>query len=97
MLPLVKPADPHLTDARPSSDVVGQRVGDEFVLIHLPTNRIYRLNRTAARLWELLSAGIQADALFQQMLREFDVAEQDLAEELDQFLALLTKDGLLTG
>jgi len=41
---------------RPSEDTVTQRVGEGIVLVHLPTDRIYSLNPTATRLWELLAA-----------------------------------------
>ena len=39
-----------------------EAVGDEVVLVHLRTNRIYTLNRTGARFWELLEDGTISSA-----------------------------------
>ena len=41
----------------PSPDVVARRVDDEVVLVNLQTNRIFALNSTGARFWELLEGG----------------------------------------
>ena len=35
-----------------SADALATRVGDEIVLVDLKTDRVYSLNRTAARIWE---------------------------------------------
>lgn len=71
-------------------------MGDEFVLIHLGTNRIYRLNRTAARVWELLVAGMQRDELVEQVVSEFDINKENFVAEFDAFVATSAEDGLLT-
>jgi|SRR5215216_3593585 len=77
---------------RPDHNIVAQRAGAGMLLIHLQTNRIYELNTTAARLWEVLSDG-SAPA---RMLAEFDVTEAQFNTELDAFISLLVKEGLLT-
>ena len=41
----------------PSADVVAEMTGDHMVLIHMQTNKIFELNRTGARVWELLGEG----------------------------------------
>jgi hypothetical protein len=48
------PSGPGRGELRPEDDVVSRRLEDEVVLVHLRTNRIYKLNETGARLWELL-------------------------------------------
>jgi hypothetical protein len=70
-------------------------MGDDFVLIHLRSTHIYRLNRTAARLWELMMAGHGQEHILQQMLAEFDVTEEQLAREVDAFMSLLSSDNLV--
>jgi hypothetical protein len=87
------------TDAltfRAGPDAVYNRVGDQGVLIDMKTNRIYELNRTGARFWELLSAGHDRDEIQQLMMEEFDVTEADLAAEIEAMLASLKDKGLLT-
>jgi hypothetical protein len=70
-------------------------MGDDVVLVHLRSNRIYELNRTGARCWELLAAGYDRAAIRAGMLREFEVSEPLLDAELDQLLALLITEGLV--
>jgi hypothetical protein len=74
---------------RVSSDAVAQRVGDELVLIHLTTDRIYVLNSTAARAWELLCAEHDIEAVRRGLLQEFAVSEDQVSEELDRLLEWL--------
>ncbi|HKY06301.1 MAG TPA: PqqD family protein, partial [Blastocatellia bacterium] len=61
------------------------------LLIHLETNRIYELNQTAARLWEIINDnGAPAD-----MLAEFDVAEDRLSKEIESLVSMLKKEDLV--
>ena len=76
-------------------DAVARRVGEEIVLVHLTTDRMYVLNETAARAWELLCAGHDAPAVRQQMLQEFEVSPDQLTEELDRLVQWLAAEHLI--
>src|SRR5438876_653853 len=80
---------------RPHPQVVARRVEDEIVLVQLDRNNIYALNRTGARFWELIQEGRSRSAAFEQMLEEFDVSRTELESEIDGFLDLLFREGLL--
>jgi len=80
---------------RPSPDVVSRRIADDLVLVHLQTNRIYALNRTGARLWELLASGRTLDDARAALLAEFDVGPAELERELEALLERLAGEGLL--
>jgi len=80
---------------RASLEAVYNRTGDEGILIHMKTNRIHELNRTTARMWELLQAGNDRDAIQRTMLQEFDVTEVQLAREVDELLARLQEEQLI--
>lgn len=80
---------------RRQEDVVSRKVGDRLVVVNLQTNRIYELNPTASRLWELLETGRDRAELEQAILEEFDVREPDLSVNLDETLTLLTSEGLI--
>jgi hypothetical protein len=67
-----------------------------MVLIHLHTDRIYELNRTGARLWELVGEGCERSRLHEQLLREFDVDAAQLIGEIDQLLSALSAARLVT-
>ncbi len=80
-----------------SSDVLAEPIGSEMVLVNLGTDRIYELNHSACRVWQLLHDGFGRDAIVMQIMREFEVGEAELSAELDSFLAELVQDGLIHG
>jgi Coenzyme PQQ synthesis protein D (PqqD) len=80
---------------RLSPDVVAQRMGNDMVLVHLRTNRIFDLNATAARLWELMSEGHTVSNIQDQLLSEFEVDMPVLRSEIDRTLAAMKKEGFL--
>ena len=79
---------------RPSPDVVSQELEGEIVLVHLRTNRIYSLNRTGARVWELLGEGQGRAEMLAQLEREFEVAREELEREVDSLFTQLSAEGL---
>jgi hypothetical protein len=83
------------TRLRSSPDALATRVGDEIVLVDLRTDRIYSLNRTAARIWELMCEDCDRTEVERRMLDEFEVSPAELAEAIDDLIASMTQDGLL--
>jgi hypothetical protein len=81
---------------RPARDVAARRLGDKIVLVNLHTNLIFELNRTGARLWELLSDGLDRAEIERCMLQEFDVDRDTLRGEIDGLLSSLREAGLVT-
>lgn len=90
-----KPKIRHV-DLRPHADVVWRRLEDEVVLVQLQTNRIYSLNATAARAWELLSAGADRSEIERALLDEFEVDAGDLCSSLDDLLQRLSEADLVS-
>ena len=80
---------------RPNSEVVSRKLGDRLVLVNLRTNRIYELNRTAARVWELLDAGSGRSELEEVLLGEFDVEDSVLSRDVGRMLDQLSSEGLI--
>jgi hypothetical protein len=80
---------------RPSPDVLMRKVGHEFVLVHMGHNRIFALNSTGARLWELLGEGRTRGEAVAQLTREFDVSAATVELETEQLLRTLVREGLL--
>jgi hypothetical protein len=79
---------------RPHRDVLTRRVGNEVVLVHLGTNRIYSLNATAGRLWELFAAGASRDDVFAKLKQEFEVSDETLAAETSSLAELVERERL---
>jgi len=89
--------EPLTPDSRVRADpnVLAKRVDDEIVLVHLETNRIYELNRTAAFLWDALAAGSTQAELEERLALEFDVERDELAREIDELLGQFTSERLI--
>jgi hypothetical protein len=81
----------------PSPDVVSRRLGDEVVLVHLKTNRIFSLSPTGARFWELLSDGGTRPEIEKRLLEEFDVSQDDVSAEIDSLVTTLSAEALVRG
>lgn len=80
---------------RPHPEIVSRRLGDTAVLVHLPSNRIFELNSTGARIWELLCAGTSILGIREQLIAEFDVTPAQAAAETDDLVGRLRDEGLL--
>ena len=91
--------DPAMADGRlpaPVDDVVYRELNGEVVLVHLGSDRIYALNETGARFWQLLAAGRDRAAIEAQLVEEFSVEPAELDVEIDALLAELACAGLVS-
>jgi hypothetical protein len=81
---------------RKDPEVVARRLEDEVVLVHLGTNRIYSLNATGGRYWELLEEGLGHEIIVRRLQDEFEVDKQTLEREIASITADLRRAGLVT-
>ena len=77
-------------------NVVFKRLGERMVLIHLETNQVYEFNSTAARIWEMLEAGALEDEIAQRLSAEFEVAPEQLKQDVSDLLHELAVNGLIS-
>ena len=82
-------------ESRCSPNLVGRRLDDNYFLVHLVTNRIYELNATAARVWELLDEGLDRDEIDQRLTAEYDAEPQRVTHEVDALVGQLRAAGLI--
>ena len=80
---------------RPNPDVLSKRLDQAAVLVHIATNRIFELNETGTRVWEMLCKGFDRDHILRQLVDEFDVPPLRAARELDELIVQLRAEGLL--
>jgi hypothetical protein len=66
------------------------------VLVNLRTNRIFELNRTGARLWELLGEGSSESQIVEGLRAEFEVPQEDLEREVRTLIGSLLDEGLIS-
>jgi Coenzyme PQQ synthesis protein D (PqqD) len=85
----------HIRRLEPNGEVVGQKLGDEVVLVNLTTNRIFELNHTAGRFWNLLQEENDRGRIEEQLLAEFDVPENELKDEVNTLISRLAAEDLV--
>ena len=78
-----------------SPDTVSRRLGDTAVLIRLTTNRIYELNATGARLWDLLQTQQTLDEVVESLSAEFEGPREAIRADVEDLLRQLTAEGLV--
>ena len=79
----------------PNPDVVSRRLGDEVVLVHLKTNRIFSLSPTGARFWELLSDGKSRTEIEAALLQEYEATPEAVSAEIDSLVRTLEAEQLV--
>jgi hypothetical protein len=80
---------------RQSQHVVASRMGDAGVLVHLQTNRIFEVNATGLRIWEMAGNGCSLLELKERLQGEYEVGAERLEGELLALVAELSREGLL--
>ena len=75
--------------------VLFQQVDDGFVLLNVANGEYYGLNELGSRIWELLQGGQSAVELMATLRQEYDVSEQQLSQDVGQFLEILQAKGLV--
>jgi hypothetical protein len=80
---------------RPNPDVMAKRLDDVTVLVHISTNRIFELNETGTRVWEMLGQGLDSDRIVRHLIDDFAVEDTQAADEVKDLLARLQSEGLL--
>ena len=66
-----------------------------MVLINLATDRMFNLNITGARFWELLIAGQSLKEIMQALTKEFNVEETQLAKEISNMISMFEAEDLI--
>lgn len=80
---------------KPARHVLTRQLPGGAVLVHLQTNRIFELNETAARIWEMLGNGVPPAEFASRLATEFAVDVQTASAEVQSLLDLFMREGLL--
>jgi hypothetical protein len=87
--------DEHPAALRPATDIIDRNLGETAVLIRLQTKKIYELNTTAARIWDLLKSGVTKEHVVDTLVSEFNSDREALSEAVDELLEMLQAEGLV--
>ena len=88
-------ASPSATPIRLNPDVIARHLGESAVLVHLPTNRVFELNHTGARVWDLLSEGMPFEKIVQTLVDEFDIDTAGVTADVTDLIDWLRGEGLV--
>ncbi len=67
-----------------------------LVLFSLAAGKLFRANRTGARIWSAITQGKDAELLAQELSNEFGITVSRAAEDISRFVQSLTRSDLLT-
>lgn len=79
----------------PTPGVIARRMGRSAVLVHLPTNRIFELNDTGARIWELVEGGAGRDQVVADLVGRYAVDATQATREVELLIEQLRREQLL--
>ena len=78
-----------------SEDALFQEISGEAVILDLATSTYFGLNQVGARCWQLLQDEKDMNAIYQQLLQEYDVEAAKLQQDLQDLLNQLSAAGLV--
>jgi hypothetical protein len=79
----------------PDPDVVLEKMEGSSVVINLSTNRMFELNETATRFWELLMEGDDIATIKERLVREYDVDRSTVDREVEDLMFRLAAERLI--
>lgn len=73
------------------------RIDGEVVLLNLADGTFFSLTGTAAAIWPLIDGTRSREALLAELAADYAAAPEDIAADLDAFLAELEAAGFIAG
>lgn len=86
------PAEPLALDAERA---VWRQVGDEVVILDVPTATYLTLNSSAVTLWDLLAEVATPAELVAKLVATYDITGDKAARDVQHFLGALQERGLI--
>ena len=77
-------------------DVLLQDLEGEAVLLNLKNGQYYGLDENSFRMYKSLISSPSVEAACTALVQEFEVQPEQLKADIDQFLAHLLENGLIT-
>jgi hypothetical protein len=78
-----------------NDDLSWRQVGDEVIVLDLRSNAYLSINQSGTTLWELLVDGSTPATMAARLVSEFGAEEGQAQHDVDAFVEMLTKRGLL--
>lgn len=78
-----------------SSDVISQEVSGETVILDLNSENYFGLDEVATRIWQLIEQTNNLQSVFDTLMSEYEVGEEQLLEDMQKLLDEVEKLGLV--
>jgi hypothetical protein len=78
-----------------STDVSARTIGDETIVLSLPTSRYFTITGVGSRLFELLAEDLSLDELVETVVDEYEVDPVAARRNIEAFLVRLRDAQLL--
>jgi hypothetical protein len=85
-----------VTTYKIAEDVLSKSVNDEEVIVNLNTGTYFGLNPTGTVIWNHLKKGSDPTVILNDLLEQFDSSEEELQQDMVQFVAHLQSQKLLS-
>jgi hypothetical protein len=79
-----------------TSGIAFEQFSDEFVIVNLPEGHYYSLRGTAFFMLQFLTKGSNAANISQELIKHYDINDQDALKESEQFIDALISHKLLS-
>jgi len=83
------------TYVKRNNDVFANEIDGEAVMMHIQTGKYYGLDEIGSRIWELMEHKIQVKTIIEQLLKEYDVSEQQCKTDVINLLNELKQNELI--
>jgi hypothetical protein len=78
-----------------AADVVACQLDGGNALLDLASSDYYRLNGTAATVWDGIGEGLAVPQIVERILSEYDVEQDQCASDVDAIISALLDAGLV--
>ena len=79
-----------------SPDVISQEVSGETVILDLNSENYFGLDEVGTRIWQLIEEKGQLQAIYDQLLAEYEVGEEQLLDDLERLVEKIAGIGLVS-
>lgn len=76
--------------------VIFQELENEMVLLDLQTGGYYGLNEVGTRIWRELQEGRSPEDIVAALVRDYEIADEQVEQDMRSFLASLEGQGLIS-
>ncbi len=77
-------------------DVISQEVSGETVILDLNSENYFGLDEVGTRIWQLIGEKGDLQAIYNQLLDEYDVGKDQLLEDLEDLVEKIAAAGLVS-